>query len=105
MNEHNSKIKNLVVGLLLILLPDQANSASADLVCDWTDVESAFATIDVPPAQSESELDSWFDRVAMKHWEALEPTDVFGCVTVTNQYCNTLTNYGARGLTKRFFTR
>lgn len=70
MSEHNSKIKNLVVGLLLILLPDQANSASADLVCDWTDVESAFATIDVPPAQSENELDSWFDRVAMKHWEA-----------------------------------
>ena len=70
MSEHNSKIKNLVVGFLLILLPDQANSASADLVCDWTDVESAFATIDVPPAQSENELDSWFDRVAMKHWEA-----------------------------------
>ena len=69
MSEHNSKIKNLVVGLLLILLPDQANSASADLVCDWTDVESAFATIDMPPAQSENELDSWFDRVAMKHWE------------------------------------
>ncbi len=62
-------LRNVLGGVFLLFFARHTLGAPVDLVCDWTDAESAFAEEEMFNAQTSDELDNLYDR-KRKIWQS-----------------------------------